>query len=163
MTPLGHYSRRMRITHEPAGYVCPFCERLAGREPANPGDDIVRRTERAAAFVSPRWWPNNRGHVLVVPTAHHENLYTIPAEDHRAVGDLVQQIAIAMRGVYGCDGVTTRQHNEPAGSQHVWHLHVHVFPRYEGDEFYRTQPLEEPATAAQRRVYAERLRAYFRA
>ncbi|THV41663.1 HIT family protein [Glycomyces buryatensis] len=152
----------MQTSHEPADYRCPFCERLAGKadEISTPAD-IVRRTDDAAAFISPRWWPNNRGHVLVVPTAHHENLYSIPADAYRAVGDLVREVAIAIRETYDCDGVSTRQHNEPASDQDVWHLHVHVFPRYEGDELYRSRPRPGWATPAERQVYAKRLQAYF--
>ncbi|MDN3240096.1 HIT family protein [Glycomyces tritici] len=65
------------------------------------------------------------------------------------------------RETYGCDGVSTRQHNEPAGNQDVWHLHVHVFPRYEGDRLYATKALPGWAAPEERQVYAERLRASF--
>ncbi|MBO3732732.1 HIT family protein [Glycomyces niveus] len=96
-----------------------------------------------------------------MPTGHHENLYSIPADAYAAVGDLVREVAVAIRATYGCDGVSTRQHNEPAGNQDVWHLHVHVFPRYEGDRLYKTSPLSGWADPADRQVYAERLRGYF--
>jgi histidine triad (HIT) family protein len=43
-----------------------------------------------------------------------------------------------LRRAYACDGTSLRQHNEPAGNQDVWHHHVHVFPRFTGDELYRT-------------------------
>jgi histidine triad (HIT) family protein len=152
----------MPITHEPPGYQCPFCNRLAGQsDEIGAVEDIVRRTDGAAAFISPRWWPNNRGHVIVVPTAHHENLYSIPADAYAAVGDLVREVAVAIRATYGCAGVSTRQHNEPAGGQDVWHLHVHVFPRYEGDRLYESDPLPGWASFADRQVYAERLGSYF--
>ncbi|HEX6684827.1 MAG TPA: HIT family protein [Candidatus Limnocylindrales bacterium] len=152
----------MQLKHEPAGYRCPFCDLLAGRaDGINTVDDIVLRTEHAAAFVAARWWPNNLGHVLVVPAEHHENLYSIPAEAYRAVGDLVREVAVAIRQTYGCQGVSTRQHNEPAGYQDVWHLHVHVYPRYQGDELYQSHPLADWASAEERQVYAGRLRAYF--
>jgi histidine triad (HIT) family protein len=158
----GGYLGGMETSHEPPGYVCPFCERLAGRSDAvGSVEDIVRRTEHAAAFVSPRWWPHNRGHVLVVPAEHHENLYSIPADAYAAVGDLVREVAVAIRATYGCDGVSTRQHNEPAGNQDVWHLHIHVFPRYEGDRLYESSPLPGLASFEERQVYAKRLRDYF--
>ena len=113
------------------------------------------------AFICARWWPNNRGHVLVVPTEHHENLYDLPPYAGHAVHDVVREVAIAIRQTYGCDGVSVRQHNEPAGNQDVWHYHVHVFPRYDGDELYATPPLAEIATDAERAPYARRLREYF--
>ena len=152
----------MLITHEPPGYVCPFCLMAAGggNELSGPAE-IVRRTPGAFAFVSPRMWPRNRGHVLVVPTGHHENIYDLPAEAGYAVTDLVREIAVAVRSTYGCDGVTIRQHNEPAGSQVVWHLHVHVFPRYTGDDFHGSPPLPGYATIEQRQPYTDRLKSHF--
>lgn len=148
----------MLRTHEPDGTRCPFCALLEGR----PGDaplpsDVVGETERAIAFVSPRWWPANEGHVLVVPRTHVENLYGIEHDDLHAVYDLVQRVAIAMPIAYDCTGTSTRQHNEPDGGQDVWHFHVHVFPRWPGDDLYRSDPLPGWAPADERAEYAERL------
>ena len=47
-------------------------------------------------------------------------------------------MALTMKVVYSCDGISTRQHNEPAGNQDVWHYHLHVTPRYKDDVFYST-------------------------
>src|ERR1043165_894251 len=106
------------FNHEPDGYDCPFCTLAAGGEDeVRSQRGIVCRTEDALALISARWWPNNKGHVLVVPTAHHEDLYDLPARYGHAVHDLVQRLAIAIRSSYGCQGVSTRQHNEPAGNQ----------------------------------------------
>jgi histidine triad (HIT) family protein len=148
------------ITHAPSDYQCPFCALAAGVD-ADRQQDIVRRTAGALAFISPRWWPNNHGHVLVVPIRHYENLYELPPEAGHAVHDLVRDVAIAIRRTYGCEGVSTRQHNEPAGNQDAWHYHVHVFPRYADDELYASRPYPEFVTAEQRQPYAERLRRYF--
>lgn len=101
----------------------------------------MRRTGLATALVAVRWWPRNRGHVLVVPDAHHENLYDLPSSSGHAVHDLVREVAIAIRATYGCDGTSVRQHNEPVGNQDVWHYHVHVFPRYFHDRLYSSPPL----------------------
>jgi histidine triad (HIT) family protein len=150
------------FNHQPSEYACPFCLLLAGsNNSVNAQQDIVERTARAAAFISPRWWPNNHGHVLVVPTAHYENLYDLPNADGHAVHDLVRKVAIAMRTTYGCEGISTRQHNEPAGNQDAWHYHVHVFPRFQDDHLYESRPYPDFVPAAQRRPYAEKLRAYF--
>jgi histidine triad (HIT) family protein len=148
------------FNHEPDDYVCPFCRIVAGEEsPHNQRQDVVLRAGSATAFISPRWWPNNHGHVLVVPNDHHENLYDLPSEAGHAVHDVVREIATAMRMAYGCDGISTRQHNEPAGYQDAWHYHVHVFPRYHGDDLYRTMAYPEFVTADRRLPYAEKLRA----
>ncbi|MFF0612731.1 HIT family protein [Nocardia tengchongensis] len=148
--------------HEPAGYDCPFCFLLVGGEtPLDSPRDIVLRTDQATAFTASRWWPNNHGHVLVIPNAHHENLYDLPPEYGHAVHDVVRAIAIAMRATYACSGVSTRQHNEPPGGQDVWHYHVHVFPRYDGDNLYGSRPLPEHATGEQRWICTDKLRDYF--
>jgi histidine triad (HIT) family protein len=152
----------MSVTHEPPGYQCPFCKLAEGSDGAhNCQADIVRRTFDAMAFISPRWWPRNQGHVLVVPVRHYENLYQLPARAGHAVHDLVREAAIAIRQTYGCQGVSTRQHNEPAGNQDAWHYHVHVFPRYTGDQLYASEPYPEFVRAEQRKPYADRLRRYF--
>ncbi|MFE6862274.1 HIT family protein [Nocardia sp. NPDC057668] len=148
--------------HEPAGYDCPFCFLLAGGEtPLDTPRDIVLRTAHATAFTASRWWPNNHGNVLVIPNAHHENLYDLPAEYGHAVHDVVREVAVAMRATYGCAGVSTRQHNEPAGGQDVWHYHVHVFPRYHGDDLYMSRPLPGFVPGEQRWAYTDKLRDYF--
>ncbi len=149
------------FNHEPEGYRCPFCFVLGGGETAaNTQRDIVRRGSAATALISPRWWPNNHGHVLVVSNDHYENLYDLPDEHGHAVHDLVRQIAVAMRSSYGCQGISTRQHNEPAGSQDAWHYHVHMFPRYPNDDLYASRPYPELVSAAQRWPYADKLRRY---
>ena len=152
------------FNHAPPGYHCPFCHLLSGGDTdANAQEDIVRRSTLATALISPRWWPNNRGHALVIPNGHYEHLYELPDAYGHAVHDLVRQIAIAMRTTYGCDGISTRQHNEPAGNQDVWHYHVHVFPRYVDDNLYASRPCPKFTTPEQRRPYVDRLRRYFEA
>lgn len=108
------------------------------------------------AFIACDWWPKNPGHVLVVPNRHYENIYDLPIEEGGRIHQVVQEVALAMKRAYGCDGISTRQHNEPAGNQDVWHYHVHVFPRYGDDDLYllgkrRTSPEE-------RAPYSEMLR-----
>lgn len=146
--------------HEPDDYDCPFCRIQEGvhNEHNQPGD-VVAVTDLAYARVSPKWWPGNPGAALVIPRGHHENLYDIPAQVGHAVWDLTQQVAAAMRASYDCAGISTRQHNEPAGNQDVWHLHVHVFPRHDGDRLYEQHLSTRWATPEEREPYAERLAA----
>ena len=149
--------------HEPEGYICPFCRLIRGEEgPRNSPRDIVYRNTYITAFISPRWWPNNAGYVLIVPNQHFENIYDLPSEYGHAVHDAAHEIALAFKAIYDCDGITTRQHNEPSGNQDVWHYHLHVFPRYKDDNFYQSIPRPEYLPAQKRVEYATILRDYFR-
>jgi histidine triad (HIT) family protein len=146
-------------THAPSGYRCPFCLIAAGIEDpavATRQSDVVLRDDLAIAFVAADWRPNNQGHVLVIPAGHVENLYDLTFEVGARIQATVRDIALAMKRAYRCDGVSTVQHNEPAGNQDVWHYHVHVFPRYDGDDLYRSP--KRPTTPEERAPYAERLR-----
>lgn len=147
-------------THEPSGYACPFCRIQRGEHnERNQPTDVVAVTELAYARISPKWWPNNPGAALVIPRAHVENLYDMPSDIGHAVWDLTQTVARAMRETYDCDGISTRQHNEPHGNQDVWHLHVHVFPRYADDQLYARHADSAYVDTAARRPFAERLAA----
>jgi histidine triad (HIT) family protein len=149
-------------TDQAAGHRCPFCTVATGGEtPFNTQADIVRQNEFAIALICPRWWPRNKGHVLVVSRFHFESIYDLPREHGHAVQDLIQEIAIAIRNSYDCHGVSIRQHNEPAGGQDVPHYHAHAFPRFPRDELYSSPPIPGFVTAAERHVYAQRLRQYF--
>jgi histidine triad (HIT) family protein len=152
----------LKISHEPENYVCPFCELHAGRESEYDRiQDIVFKNEFVTASIAPKWWIHNPGNVLVMPNAHYENLYSIPDDILTEVYKVVKKVAIAIRETYGCDATSTRQHNEPAGNQAVWHLHVHVFPRYENDDLYQNHDNKKFVSAEERLPYAEKLRNYF--
>jgi histidine triad (HIT) family protein len=118
----------------------------------------VWRDAETAAFVSPKWWERNAGHVMVVPTGHFQNLYEIPEEALAAVYSTAKRVAIAMKSAYGCGGTSTRQHNDAAAGQEVWHFHVHVFPRYRDDRLYENDRRTRWPDPAERAPYAERLR-----
>lgn len=57
-------------------------------------------------------------------------------------------------------GTTFRQHNEPVGDQEVLHFHLHLFPRYFGDDLYRKTDEHRFAAAEERAVYAQKLRSF---
>jgi histidine triad (HIT) family protein len=145
--------------HEPAGYECPFCRLLRGVDTErNRQADIVWRDASTTAFVSPKWWAGNHGHVIVIPNAHVENIYEIDEPLLGEVYTTVRRVASALKEAYDCTGTSTRQHNEPDGNQDVWHLHVHVFPRYAGDDLYERHGEIHWASPAEREPFAERLR-----
>lgn len=146
----------------PVDPQCPFCIVATGGETLlNTQHDIVRTNQHAIALISPRWWPNNKGHVLVIPKDHYKNLYKLPSEHGHAVHDLRREVAIAIRHTYDCHGVSTRQHNEEAGGQDVWHYHEHVYPRFTNDNLYASEPMPDYVSFQERQIYAEKLRNYF--
>jgi histidine triad (HIT) family protein len=107
--------------------TCVFCGILAGDIPGT----VVAETERAVAFMDIS--PATRGHTLVVPRTHTEDLTTISGEDLAAVAALGQEIAIRAKERLGADGVNLIQSNGSAAWQTVFHFHLHVIPRYTGD------------------------------
>ena len=146
--------------------MCPFCAVVAGRDnvaPHTQQSDVVLRTAQVTAFINARWWPNNAGHVLVVPNTHVENIFELTPELAAAVHEAARRVALAFKQVYGCAGISTRQHNEPAGDQEVWHYHLHVFPRYVDDGLYTLDHLHRYTTPEERAPYAARLREHFAA
>lgn len=150
------------FNHQPKDYNCPFCDLLAGKDTErNQQQDIVYQTEHATAFIAPSWWVENKGHVIVVPNKHYENIYDTPDDVLGEVYKAVKKVSIAIRSTYDCGGTSTRQHNELAGDQRVWHLHVHVYPRYEEDGLYLNHENRMYADAALRAPYAQKLRAFF--
>lgn len=148
--------------HAPESYRCPFCliaQGLADDTLYSAGQDIVYQNQAVTAFIGSHQWPNNPGNTIVIPNQHYENIYDLPASQAAHMHTLAQAVALAMKAAFDCDGISTRQHNEPAGNQEVWHFHLHVTPRYRGDRFYETiagsRTLMPPAERAR---YAHRLR-----
>jgi len=145
--------------HAPDGYDCPFCRLTQGLDTSRSSqDDVVYRDYSVTAFMAAAWWPNNPGHVLVVPNDHFENVYDLPPELGTPIQRITRRLAMAFKATYGCDGVSTRQHNGPAGNQDVWHYHLHVFPRYQNDNLNGTS--REESKVEGRRPYAENLRSF---
>jgi histidine triad (HIT) family protein len=144
--------------HAPVGYDCPFCAVVSGEEhpPWTFRADVVHHDDLTTAWVNRRWWVNNPGAVVLVPNRHVENMYELDRELAGDVHEAARRIALAMKDSYGCDGISTRQHNEPGGYQEVWHYHLHVFPRWHGDDLYGSP--HRLTTPEERHPYAERLR-----
>ena len=101
--------------------------------------------------------PRGNGHVLVLPKAPCRNLLDAPADALNAVALSTQVVARAVKQAFGADGVTVQQFNESAGGQVVFHLHVHVIPRFEGVPLKpHTGQMEKPEVLA---AHAEKIRA----
>src|SRR5271166_4580406 len=106
---------------------CIFCMILAGESPAR----IVDEDERTVAFMDIA--PATRGHALVIPRTHAEDLLSVGREDLAAVAVAAQRLAGRMKERLGADGVNLLNSCGPAAWQTVFHFHIHVIPRYQGD------------------------------
>ena len=125
------------MKNTPPGYECPFC-RLSDTLPRPaPASAIILIEPRVFAFVPLHHYAGIRGNCLVVPRAHYENVLDIPDDLGNDFFRATRQIANAMQSAFGCEGISTRQHNGSAGDQDVWHFHLHVFPRFRDDGLYR--------------------------
>lgn len=148
--------------HAPLEYICPFCLLVQGRESIQTQlrqTDIVFQTADITAFIATRRYPQNEGHVLVIPNQHFENIYDLPVDISMKIHALSREVALAMKSEYHCDGIMLRQHNEPAGDQNIWHYHLHVIPRYLNDDFHNAQ--KSPFDADERAQFARKLRNWF--
>jgi histidine triad (HIT) family protein len=120
------------MKNAPAGYDCPFC-RIGETFPAAESSAVVLVEPRVFAFVPLHHYGGIRGNCLIAPRRHYENVFDIPDELGHDFFRVTRLLARAMIEAFGCEGISTRQHNGPAGNQDVWHYHLHVFPRFRND------------------------------
>ncbi|HSI42597.1 MAG TPA: HIT domain-containing protein [Xanthobacteraceae bacterium] len=116
-----------------------FARILRGELPAY----RILETDEVLAFLD--IMPRAPGHALVIPKAPARNLLDAAPSDLAACIAAAQRIARAQISVFAAEGITLTQHNEPAGGQEVFHLHIHVIPRHAGVELrpplsYKEQP-----------------------
>jgi histidine triad (HIT) family protein len=103
--------------------------------------------------------PQTEGHVLVIPKVPARTLLDMPPASIGSFFERVQLVSAATCKGMKADGLTIRQHNEPAGGQVVFHMHVHVMPRWTGIDLRpHTGQMEKPELLAK---YAEQIRAAF--
>lgn len=106
---------------------CLFCKIVAGDIPST----IVAEDERTITFMDIN--PATRGHALVIPRAHARDVHEIDPEDLKAVAASAQRIAAKALEKLGADGVNLLNSSGAVAWQTVFHFHMHVIPRYEGD------------------------------
>src|SRR5262249_36362146 len=106
---------------------CLFCKIVAGEVPGA----IVDEDERTIAFMDIN--PATRGHSLVIPRRHAKNLLEIEPEELTATIMAARRLAQRVTDRLGADGVSLLNSCGRAAWQTVFHFHIHVIPRYDGD------------------------------
>ena len=112
--------------------------------------------EDAATFVFMDIMPRTDGHALVIPKMPARNILDASPQILTPLIQTTQRVAKAAMKAFGADGVAISQFSEPASGQEVFHLHVHVLPRYEGVEMRRPGIRADDAILVQ---HAEKLKA----
>ena len=106
---------------------CIFCKIAGGEIPSK----TLYEDDRFRVILD--LGPAARGHALILPKEHAENLYELPEETAAAVMVLAKRMAAVMRDRLNCDGLNLIQNNGEAAGQTVAHFHMHVIPRYKED------------------------------
>jgi histidine triad (HIT) family protein len=87
--------------------------------------------------------PLNLGHTLVIPKAHYVDIFDTPQTLLSQVHKTAKQISFAVKKATNADGISIIQQNGKAAGQDIFHLHVHVVPRFEGQKLPRFSDLKE--------------------
>lgn len=117
---------------------CIFCKLIAKQIPAS----IVYEDEATLAFMD--LGQVNPGHVLVACKAHAENLYALDEAQAAAVFRTVARVARAIRAAFDPPGLSIYQANGQPAGQTVFHFHLHVLPRHDGDGMQLVWPVKNP-------------------
>lgn len=85
--------------------------------------------------------PASKGHALILPKEHFDNIYELDEETAAKAFVLAKNMAGKMTEALGCDGFNIVQNNGTVAGQTVFHFHMHLIPRYEGDaDFLHWEP-----------------------
>lgn len=106
---------------------CIFCKIIRGDIPST---TIYENSEfKVILDVAPA----TRGHVLILPKEHFDTVFDIDAETAGKLFQLATAVARAIKETLHCDGMNILQNNGTIAGQTVFHFHMHLIPRYEGD------------------------------
>ena len=106
---------------------CIFCKIISKELPAT----IVYEDDDVLAFFDIR--PINLGHSLIVPKEHNESLYDTSDDTLCKLIVRTKEVSVAIKRATNADGINLEMNNEKAAGQIVFHSHIHIVPRFEGD------------------------------
>lgn len=112
---------------------CIFCKIIAGEIPAYK----IYEDNNFIAILDIN--PIHIGHTLIIPKAHFINIFDAPEEILPKIGPLAQKLARAIKESVRADGINIGWNNESSAGQIIFHSHIHIIPRFEGDGFAHWQ------------------------
>jgi histidine triad (HIT) family protein len=131
---------------------CIFCKLVSKQIPAS----IVYEDEATLAFMD--LGQVNPGHVLVACKAHADNVYALDDAQAAAVFRTAARVARAIRAAFDPPGLSIYQANGTPAGQTVFHFHLHVLPRHDGDGMQLVWPVKNPPRE-QLEAYCAKIRA----
>jgi len=111
---------------------CIFCKIVRGEREAT----VVYGDDRVLSFAD--IFPLQRGHLLIIPKEHVENIYELDEELAGYLFCITTKLAKVLKSVLKPDGMNIHQSNGRAAGQDVLHLHLHIIPRYGDQRLYLT-------------------------
>lgn len=120
---------------------CIFCAIVAGDAPGH----VIAEDDATLAFLD--IMPFARGHTLVIPKVHTEDFWSVDVPTAQAVIAMAHRIAGLHRDSLAANGVNLFQATRAVAWQTVFHLHVHVIPRWDDDSFVQpawAKPMADP-------------------
>lgn len=118
---------------------CIFCKLANGQIPTN----AIYEDEDFKVIMDAN--PATKGHCIMLPKTHADNLFELPDEYGAKIMPLAKKCCKVLKEVLHCDGINVLQNNGESAGQTVFHLHVHLIPRYDGDQV-KIKWIENPAT-----------------
>jgi histidine triad (HIT) family protein len=116
---------------------CIFCKIVQKQATSS----IIYEDEAVMVFLDIR--PLNLGHTLIIPKTHYVDIFDIPPELLSRIYRVSKQIALVVKKATNADGISIIQQNGKAAGQDIFHLHVHVIPRFEGQKLQSFSELRE--------------------
>ena len=152
---MNHRARRLREkeskAYSEAMSECIFCKIIDGSIPSYK----VFENDDCYAFLD--IFPANRGHTLVIPKKHVKDIHEADAQTYAQVASTAKEVADLLSARLQSDGTTIFQMSREAGWQTVFHLHMHVIPRWTDDGLHKPWDIA-PATEESLLEIAQKLK-----
>lgn len=125
------------VSQLPFDETCIFCKIVRKQAPASQ----IYEDKAILAFLDIR--PLNMGHTLVIPKEHYVDIFDTPAELLGQMHIASKKVAAAVKSATDADGISIIQQTGKAAGQDIFHIHLHVVPRFEGQKLPRFSELKE--------------------
>ena len=128
---------------------CIFCKLANGDIPTN----TIYEDEYFRVILDNS--PATKGHALILPKQHYANMFEIDDEILGKAAKLAKKVITHEKEVLGCDGYNVLQNNGEVAGQTVFHFHMHLIPRYTGDQAIKEWDHQEYSDEEMKRICSE--------